>query len=41
MKANSFRMWRTRMKGRVTKRRVASDEMNSNRQQAKHQFPQG
>lgn len=42
MKASSFRMWRTRMKGRVTKHAaLRPDEMNSsNRQQAKHRIPQ-
>ncbi|MFM9900556.1 MAG: TIGR03643 family protein [Polaromonas sp.] len=42
MKASSFRMWRTRMKGRVTKHAALRPaEMNSsNRQQAKHRIPQ-
>jgi uncharacterized protein (TIGR03643 family) len=42
MKASSFRMWRTRMKGRVTKHAALrpTDMNSSNRQQAKHRVPQ-
>lgn len=42
MKASSFRMWRTRMKGRATKHAALrpAEMNNSNRQQAKHRIPQ-
>ena len=42
MKASSFRMWRKRMAGRVTKHAALRPaEMNdSNRQQAKHRISQ-
>ncbi len=42
MKGSSFRMWRKRMAGRVTKHAaLRSPEMNdSNRQQAKHRIAQ-
>lgn len=41
MKASSFRMWRKRMAGRVTKHAALRPaEMNDiNRQQAKHRIP--
>lgn len=42
MKASSFRMWRKRMAGRVTKHAALrpADMNNANRQQAKHRIPQ-
>ena len=42
LKPSSFRMWRKRMKGRVTKHAaLRPDSMNDeNRQQAKHRIPQ-
>ena len=42
LKPSSFRMWRKRMKGRVTKHAaLRPDSMNNeNRQQARHRIPQ-
>lgn len=42
MKASSFRMWRKRMKGRITKHAALRPETmnNENRQQARHRIPQ-
>ena len=42
MKASSFRMWRKRMKGRVTKHAALRPGTmnNENRQQARHRIPQ-
>jgi uncharacterized protein (TIGR03643 family) len=42
MKPSSFRMWRKRMAGRVTKHAALrpADMNDANRQQAKHRIPQ-
>ena len=42
LKPSSFRMWRKRMKGRVTKHAALrpSSMNNENRQQARHRIPQ-
>ena len=42
MKASSFRMWRKRMAGRITKHASLRPEQmnNANRQRAKHRIPQ-